>query len=139
MIDFSGVDIVLEKRLEADVFKEALSKILSLPVHRISVIDDIDRYPERGTADVVCVISPVAGQFAAVLSIQNGPIRLPLETPLEVTQQLASALKLKCLTPKEGVDPYLMWLVLPDSTPAAVALDPKALDEERYIVRPVPW
>ncbi len=134
MIDFAGVDLIIEKAGNVGVIRGALAKVFALPAHRISIIDDLANYPERNAADIVCVVTPIAGEFAAILSIQNAKMYVPADTLVDVARRLASALGTRCLLPQEGVNPYLMWMVLPDSTASAVALDPDALADERYVL-----
>jgi hypothetical protein len=135
MTSLVGFDLVVERVVDAEVIRAALAKVFALPAERISIIDDLANYPERGAADIVCVVSPVIGEFAALLSIQSEPLQVPAETPLDVARVLAAVLGTRCLLPRDGVNPFLMWLVLPDSTASGVALDPEALAEERYVIQ----
>lgn len=99
------------------------------------MIDDPANYPERDAADIVCVVSPIAGEFAAILSIQSAQMYVEGETLLDIARRLASALGTKRLLPREGSTPICCGVDgSPGSTASAVALDPDALADEHYVL-----
>jgi hypothetical protein len=100
----------------------------------VILIDDVSKYPEPGLADVVCVISPVAGDFENLISIQSNRLLLPCETVIAFVQQLSRGLDSRLLVPDEDVDPYSMLLISGDHPPVRIGLEPSELDEGRYIV-----
>jgi hypothetical protein len=135
MTVFSGVDVVIDRQVGEDEIRESLAHVLPIDAARISVIDDVAKYPERTAADIVCITTSSAGEFAQVLSIQCEPVELPGRSTADVLQQLATTLNAKLLMPDEGDDPYVMWLLQPRLAPRRVALDEAALDEDRYEIR----
>jgi len=128
------MDVVAEKPVGTETLKRVLAKVLSVSARRIAVIDDMANYPERTSADVVCVITPVAGQYSVMLSIQCNPLDLA-DGPIELGQRLAVELGFRFLLPDDGPDPYVMWMVQPDAPAQTVFLEPEALDGERYVIR----
>jgi hypothetical protein len=132
MIRFSGVDIVLHRRLGADPIRRGIAAALSVETAKVSVIDDVAHYPERAAADVVCVTTAISGDFAEVVSIQCEPKELPFASILEVVQRESSALGTAVLAPDDGPDPYVMWLVQPHLAPRQVSLDAAAFEDDRY-------
>ena len=135
MILFSGVDVVVDRRLGDDEIRECLAQATPVGKERISVIDDVANYPAQSAADIVCVVTPNPGQFSLVLSIQCEPLELPGERTADLIHQLATILEAKILMPDDGDDPYVMWLVQPNAAPKRVALDEAAFDEDRYEIR----
>lgn len=136
-MEFRGVDIVIEKAASDAALRAAVSRGLGVPVDRIVVINDITKYPAKDQAEVVCVVSPVSGHFALLLSVQSDPIQVDVTTPFEFVQEVANDLQMKCLTPDLGDNPYLMWLIEPRSSPQRVAMDTDALDRGVYVVKRV--
>jgi hypothetical protein len=135
MIDFDGIDIVVQHRPEDDIVRRALAAVLGVPGARVVVIDDVTDYPEAGAADVVCVCSPLEGEFARLLSVQVERLPLPYESPAHLMQRFSDILDVQCLSPYDGdMSPYVMWSFSPGKPPGKVALDPVALDEGRYVV-----
>lgn len=137
MIEFNGIDILLDRRLGADQIRQGVAAVLSVEPCRVSVIDDVADYPERGSADVVSVVTPTSGEFAAVVSIQCEPMTLPFVNVWEVVEQLSAVLEAKVLVPSDGPDPYLMWLVQPDLPRRLVSLDADALEDDRYEIHSI--
>ncbi len=134
LIEFRGVDIVVERQVDDVRVRLALAQSLLVSEHRVAMIGEIENYPERRTADVVCVASPVEGDFSRILSIQTERLTLPYDTTVELVQRLGRILQTRCLVPNEGLDPYVMWLVSPDGSSERVELDVAAFDEDRYIL-----
>ena len=134
-MEFRGVDVVVDRRLGVEEIRQGVAAVLSVELGRVSVIDDIAEYPERGDADVVCVITPMSGEFVAVISIQCEPVEVSFSNVLETVQQLSSSLRVTLLAPDSSPDPYSMWLVRPSFPPQRVSLDESALARERYEVR----
>ena len=134
MIEFSGIDVVAQRQMSDVHVRRALAAALGVPEQRAALIDDMIDYPDPGAADVVCVSSPVGGEFASLLSIQTGRLELPYGTHMELVQRLCDLLQTQCLVPHADVDPYVMWLIAPGASPRKVALDPTALDEGRYLI-----
>lgn len=134
---FSGIDIVLDRTLDADQIRRGIADVLSVEPDRVSVIDNVAEYPERGSADVVNVVTPVSGDFAAVVSINCEPLTLPFADVLDVVEQLSASLKIKILVPFDGPDPYLMWLIQPDLPRKLVGLDVDALAADSYEIRSI--
>jgi len=135
MTEFDGIDIVVDRQLGPDEVRQGITGVLSVEPGRISVISDVADYPERGDADVVCVVTPTSGEFAAVISIQCDPVEVPFSDILEVVQSLSSVFEATVLAPDDDPDPYTMWLVQPHAPRKKVSLDEAALEEERYEVR----
>jgi hypothetical protein len=132
MIMFSGIDILLDQTLGRDQLCHGVSAVLSVPAARVAVIHDVAQYPERGTADIVCVVTPTTGDFVELVSIQCETMVLRDVTVIDLVQRLASQLQAKILAPVDGPDPYLMWLVEPHREPRHVGLNVAALDQNRY-------
>jgi hypothetical protein len=70
MIEFNGIDIILQHRLDDDCVRRTLAAALRVPEGRVALIDDVSDYPNAGDADVVGVASSVGGEFTHLLSIQ---------------------------------------------------------------------
>lgn len=135
MIEFNGIDIILQHRLDDDRVRRALAAVLRAPEGRVALIEDVSHYPEAGDADVVCVSSSVEGEFAQLLSIQVDRLTLPYDMHAQLRQALCETLGTQYLTPDDDdVNPYFMWLVSPGTMPGKVGLDPVALDEGRYVI-----
>jgi len=134
MIEFSGIDIVLERQINDAGIRQALVASLGIPENRVIVIDDTSKYPESAAADVVCVISSVEGEFTQLLSVQTGRLLLPYDAPLALIQSLCEALGTRCLAPDDDADPYCMWLISPGTTPGRIEIDPIAFDDDRYVI-----
>lgn len=135
MIVFDGIDIVVDRELGPDGLRRGIADVLSVPPGRVSVILDVAEYPERGDADVVCIVTGTSGQFATVISIQCDPIELPFSDFLEVAQCLSAAFEVTMLAPGDGPDPYTMWLVQPHAPRKKVGLVEAALQDDRYEIR----
>lgn len=135
MIEFGGIDIVLDRKLGDERTRDGVAAALSVETARVVVIHDMAQYPERQSADVVCVVTQTSGDFAEVVSIQCAPMKLPFARILDVVARLSSALQVRILAPDEGPNPYFMWLVEPEHSPIQVALDEAALEDERYEIR----
>lgn len=135
MIEFNGLDIVVQHRMDDDNTRQALAIALGLPEERIALINDVSDYPEAGAADVVCVSSSVDGEFACLLSLQVEHLTLPYDARGQLLQRLCELLGTQCLVPCDGdADPYIMWSISPGKQPGKVALDAIALDEGRYVI-----
>jgi len=135
MMEFNGLDLLVEKPIDEAALCRAIAATLGVPEGRVTVIDDISNYPASEDADVVCVVSSVEGEFSLLVSIQVNKLALPYENTVALTQCLAEQLSAACLIPDEDdVDPYNMWLVLPGSEPRRVGVDPVALDQDRYVI-----
>lgn len=132
MIEFRGIDIVLDRSPGKDRIRDSIAVVLSVEPARVAVVHDMRHYPEQRTADVVCVVTPTSGDFAEVVSIQCESMKLGFGHALEVVSQLSSILPARILAPDDSPDPYRMWLVEPSRTPVRVALNETALDAERY-------
>jgi hypothetical protein len=132
MIEFKGIDLVFQRLTDHASLRRALAVSIQVPEDRVSVIADISEYPDRATADVVGVTTPLEGNYSTMASIQNEPISLPYDSSLSLVQHICELLDTQCLAPYEGANPYLMWLVSPKAAAQRVALDPVALDEGRY-------
>ena len=137
MIEFSGVDMIAQHQTDDDGVRRALAAALGVPQERVAVVADMNDYPETAAADVVCVTSPVNGEFTLLLSVQVANLSLPYDTRAQLMQRLCELLGMECLVPDDDdVDPYFMWLVSPVNVPRKVSLDPIALDEGRYVIVP---
>lgn len=135
MTVFSGVDVVIDRKLDDDEIRECLAHVFAINAARVSIIDDVAKYPERAAADIVCITTLNPGEFVQILSIQCEPIELPERSVADVLQQIASILNVRLLMPDEGEGPYVMWILQPHLAPRRVALDVAALDEDRYEIR----
>lgn len=136
MVEFRGIDVVIERVASDDEIKTALASALSVSQERVAVIDDVAKYPEVSAADVVCVVSPTRGGFASILSIDATCITLPGEDNFGPAQGIAENLRTRCLIPDDGPNPYVMWLISLNQSPRQVSLDVAALDEDRYVIAP---
>lgn len=135
MIEFNGIDIIVQHPVDEDRVRRALAAALHVPGGRVAFIDDISHYPKAGDADVVCVSSQVEGEFTNLLSIQIDRTDLPYETHAQLMQVLGERLGVRYITPDEDdVDPYFMWLISPGGVPRRVGLDTVAFDEGRYVI-----
>lgn len=135
MIEFNGIDIIVQHQMDQERVRRALAAALHVPERRVALIDDMSHYPKAGDADIVCVSSQVEGEFVNLLSIQVDRTTLPYETHAQLMQALCESLGVPYITPDDGdVDPYYMWLVSPGAVPSRVGLDPVAFDEGRYVV-----
>ena len=134
MIEFNGIDIILERQIKDASIRHALAASLRVPENRVIVIDDMSKYPEPAAADVVCVISSVEGEFTQLLSVQTGRLLLPYDEPLALIQSLCELLGTRCLATDDDADPYYMWLISPGATSGRIELDPIAFDGDRYII-----
>lgn len=132
---FHGVDVLTQSRVEAGRLRQGVASVLSLEGHRVSVIRDVACYPERGAADVVCVVTPIQGDFSDSVSIQCDPIEAPVSSIIEFAQRLSVALGSAVLVPDEGHDPYVMWHVDLSGGCRKVSLDESALESDTYKVR----
>lgn len=133
MNTFHGMDVVAEKPVNPEILQRALATVLSVPTHRIAVINDTANYPERAAADVVCVITPIAGQYSVMFSIQCDPLDLA-DAPIDIGRRLAVELGFRCLLPDDRPDPYTMWMVQPGAPAMPVFLDSDALENEQYVI-----
>ena len=99
MIDFDGMDIVIQTPRDDDQVRRALSTALLMPPERVAVINDVGDYPETGAADVVCVTSPVDGEFTRLLSVQVSHQALPYDSREQLMQRICDVLDTRCLVP----------------------------------------
>ena len=135
MIEFNGIDIIVQHRMDDTVVRRGLAAALRVPESRVALIDDVSDYPEAGDADVVCVSSSVDGEFTRLLSVQADRLTLPYDTRAELMRVLCDVIGTKYLTPDDdSVDPYVMWFVSPGTDPVKVGLDSVALDDGRYVI-----
>ena len=135
MIEFNGIDIIVQYRPPHVSVRRALAAALWVSEERVVVIDDVSDYPEAGAADIVCVSSPVEGEFAGLLSIQVERLVVPCDTHEQLVRRLCDALDTQCLVPdNERENPYLMWWISPGFAPRKIGIDPVAFDEGRYVV-----
>jgi hypothetical protein len=132
MIEFKGIDLVFQRLTDRASLRRALAASMQFPEDRVSVIDDMSEYPDRAAADVVCITTPLEGDYSTMVSIQNEPIVLPYDSHLSLAQHICELLDTQCLAADEGADPYLMWLLSPRAAAQRVALDTVALDDGRY-------
>lgn len=135
MIEFSGIDIVLDRMAGDDQLRNAVAATLSIEAARVAVIHDMADYPEGEAADVVCVLTQASGEFIQVVSIQCEPVTLRDAAILDVVGRLSSVLHARILAPDEGPDADLMWLLEPGRAPVRVELDADALDGGAYQLR----
>jgi hypothetical protein len=134
MIQFDGIDLVSSRSIPAPLIRRGLGIALGVPAERISVIDDVAKYPHPGQANVVCVISALRGDFPLMISIQCQPMAIDVMDALGLAQQISSQLGIALLAPDQGPDPYVMWLVQASAPPVRVSLDAEAFDDNRYRV-----
>jgi hypothetical protein len=135
MIEFNGMDMIVQHRPPDVSVRRALAAALAVSEQRVVVIDDVSDYPETGSADVVCVSSPLEGEFTGLLSIQAERLVVPCETHEQLMQRLCNVLGTQCLVPDDEQDsPYLMWSISPGATPRKIGLDPVAFDDGRYVI-----
>jgi hypothetical protein len=135
MIVFEGVDVIVQHPIHNDDTRRALAVTLGVPEDRIAIIENVTGYPDTGAADIVCVSSPVNGDFAGLLSVQVGHLEVAFESITQLIQRFSGLLSTPCLIPDEdSANPYLMWSIAPGSVPRRVALDPLALEEGRYVI-----
>ena len=135
MIEFSGMDIIVQHRVADDRVRRALAEALHVPEERVALIDDSCHCPKARESDVVCVCSLVEGEFTYLLSIQIEWVILPYDNNVQLMQRLCEVLGVQYLAPDDDdVDPYMMWLVSPEVVPSKVGLDPVAFDEDRYVI-----
>ena len=137
MMAFTGIDVVLEQKLETDRIRQGVAAALAVEFGRVSVIEDVADYPERDAASVVCVVTPTSGEFADVVSIQCESLKLPFTDALAVAEQLSSTLETRLLVPADDPNPYLMWLVQPDLSRRQVFMDEAAFEHDRYEIRDI--
>jgi hypothetical protein len=136
MIEFHGVDLVIQDRVDDDHVRRAVAMALGVPANRIALIDDVGDYPGPDAADVVCVSSAVGGEFSRLLSLQVERLALPYDAPLQLLQRICDLLGTPCLSPDEqDASPYSMWSLRPGAPPGKVSLDAAAQDDGRYVVR----
>jgi hypothetical protein len=125
----------MQHDLSDEVVRSALAATFFVPGRRVAIIDDTADYPRSADFDIVCVSSPVGGDFVRLLSIQSDHITLPYETRPQMLRALCEHLGTQYLTPDDSdEDPYFMWLISPGGTPGRVGLDPVAFDEDRYVI-----
>lgn len=135
MIEFNGMDIVIQHDLGDEIIRRALAAVFFVPEGRVSIINEISDYPKSIDFDLVCVSSQVEGEFVRLLSIQSNHVTLPYETRAQLTQALCEHLEVQYITPDDDdADPYFMWLISPGVAPSRVGLDPVAFDEDRYVI-----
>jgi len=135
MIEFNGIDIIVQHRPPDVSVRRALSAALVVSEERVVVIDDVSDYPEAGAADIVCVSSPLEGEFTGLLSIQVERLVVPCDTHEQLMRRLCDVLGTQCLVPDdEQENPYLMWSISPGAAPRKIGLDPVAFDDGRYII-----
>lgn len=135
MIEFNGIDIIVQHRPPDVSVRRALAAALAVSEERVVVIGDVSDYPEVGAAGVVCVASPLEGEFTGLLSIQVERLVVPCDTHEQLVRRFCDALGTQCLVPDdEQKDPYLMWAISPGAAPRKVGLDPVAFDDGQYII-----
>lgn len=135
MMEFNGIDIVVRYRPSDVSVRRALAAALAVSEGRVVVLDDVIHYPEVGAADIVCVSSPLEGEFTGLLSIQAERLVVPCETHEQLMRRLCDVLGTQCLVPDdEQKNPYLMWSFSPGAAPRKIGLDPVAFDDGRYVI-----
>ena len=135
MMKFAGVDILIDRRVEANEVQACLAKVFGLDVGRVAVIDDIANYPDRSIADLVCTRSVLEGDFVCLLSMDSRPKVLEFESMVDLVQAISGTLAAKCLVPDdETLNPYAMWLMEPGCSPTRTFLNVDALEREIYVL-----
>jgi hypothetical protein len=134
MMTFRGVDLILEHSVDTEKLRQALQSVFAVPAECISIINDITQYPKQEDAQIVCVMTPVAGDFTLLLSIQANLVLKGSEDMLALVQLICNDLGCRCLTPDEGPDPYTVWVITPYAPPQRAQLDVMQLDQNRHVL-----
>lgn len=134
MIEFGGVDIVAQRRPDDGRLRSALAAIFGIPETRVLLIEDVSGYTESAIAEVVCLSTPVEGEFACLLSIDITRRELPYDTREQLLQRLCESLSVPFLAPDEDINPYIFWLYSTESVPVKVGIDTDAFDHNRYLI-----
>ena len=94
------------------------------------MIHDIANYPHCTRGQIVCQVYELTECFLQLISVnyEAGP------TELEIAVEMSRAIKMNCLIPTEGPNPFLMKLITPDQQIINVSIDAKAWDREVYII-----
>jgi hypothetical protein len=132
---FKGVDLLIDCWASSDSLKVALETSLGVARERIFVIRDLADYPRHNKADLVCVVTPLKGEFHTLLSLQTDGIEAEYNALPGLIQRVCNILGCRCLLPDVGPEPYSMLLLSDNMPPERVELDPEALDQGRYILK----
>jgi hypothetical protein len=131
-MDRFAVDVLVDREaIPAADLRDALSLAVGVPGSRVSLITDVEEYPGKEQADVVCLVSSVSGQFPTLLSIDG---RRPdgAEDVLLLVERFAGALQAVCLVGTEDPNPFAMWRVEEGPPRQRVFLVPEAMERGEY-------
>jgi hypothetical protein len=132
MFTFQGIDVVLSERVEPLRLQACLASVLAIPALEIAIIDDVADYPAEPR--VVCVTSPVDGEFRELVSIQHAPLQVEVDTLAELMAKLARSLGTSLLFPDEDINPFTVYVVGADGSQRRASLVPDALDRGTYLL-----
>lgn len=130
MTEFRGIDILLDRAVAMDDISNIVADAFQLHRASVQAIDDITNYPADAT--MVCLVTPVKGDFCSLVALQSGPLNVNHAVVDMAIQEIADKLGCRCLVPDSELNPYTMRLFTPGSTPIAVSLDPSADDDNVY-------
>jgi hypothetical protein len=132
----NGFDIVFDRHVPPNDLSRALASEVGISASRVSVIHDIEQYPDSGDADIVCMVMELSGtEFVELVKIDSDGIVAPLPD-IPTAKQLAKTFRGNFLISDDSsLSGYAMILITPSGGLFRVSLDADAMENrEKYML-----
>lgn len=132
MIKFYGFDILIGRLVDEETLIQIFSNVFSISKERISITSDLSFLLNNQNPDIVCLRSPVYGDFFEQLSISCN-LELKFSSEFEILTLLADRFQTKCIISDDSINPFTMWCAVPGNNKVElVMLNPHKIDEDYY-------
>ncbi|MBU1219014.1 hypothetical protein KKF34_02025 [Myxococcota bacterium] len=133
MIKFTGFDIIIGRLVDEETLIQIFSNLFSISKERISIISDLSiLLDDNQNPDIVCLYSPVYGDFLELLQISCN-LELNFSSEFEILTLLADRFQTKCIISDDSFNPFAMWCAVPGNNKVElVMLNPHKIDDNYY-------
>lgn len=115
-LEFSGVDVFVERRASEEDLKTAVSTLIGHPPEWIALIQDLEVLLSQSEPAAVCQVFSVSGDFEQRISVSTGRVSLRLAGWPDVASHFAGCLRCRCAVPDESINPFTFYLATPDGS-----------------------